>query len=143
MEEAMLRASDSFFLCHLFQVVVVLGVLAGSEGENGDSKSGDRMARVAERAEEPAKRSERRQPQRRGGGEVSNTRGSPQNGLHLTEAWSADSVEASKKTRSLLFSSATRAHPFQVRGSERASSCFNAPRHPLSSLIFAHSMILL
>ena len=54
MEEAMLRASDSFFLCHLFQVVVVLGVLAGSEGENRDSKSGDWVARVAERAEEPA-----------------------------------------------------------------------------------------
>ena len=45
----MLRASDSFFLCHLFQVVVVLGVLTGSEGENGDSKSGDWMTRVAER----------------------------------------------------------------------------------------------
>ena len=54
MEEAMLRASDSFFLCHLFQVVVVLGVLTGSEGENGDSKAGDGVARVAERAEEPA-----------------------------------------------------------------------------------------
>ena len=36
------------------------------------------------------------------------------------------------------FVPATRAHPFQVRGSERASSCFNAPRHSLSS----HSIIL-
>ena len=53
-EEAMLWASHSFFLFHLFQVVVVLSVFIGSEWEDRDSKTGDWMARVAERAQESA-----------------------------------------------------------------------------------------
>ena len=44
--------SASFFLFLLFQVVVVLSVFIGSEWEDRDSKTGDLMARVAERAQE-------------------------------------------------------------------------------------------
>ena len=50
----MLGASHSFFLLHLFQVIVVLDVLTGSQRQDGDSKAGDWVAGVAERAEEPA-----------------------------------------------------------------------------------------
>ena len=50
----MLRASHSFFLLHLFQVIIVLDVLTGSQWQDGDSKTGDWVAGVAERAEEPA-----------------------------------------------------------------------------------------
>ena len=53
-EKAMLGASHSFFLLHLFQVIVVLDVLTGSQWQDGDSKAGDWVAGVAERAEEPA-----------------------------------------------------------------------------------------
>ena len=53
-EKAMLGTSHSFFLLHLFQVIIVLDVLTGSQWQDGDSKTGDWVAGVAERAEEPA-----------------------------------------------------------------------------------------
>ena len=53
-EKAMLGTSHSFFLLHLFQVIIVLDVLTGSQWQDGDSKAGDWVAGGAERAEEPA-----------------------------------------------------------------------------------------
>ena len=53
-EKAMLGTSHSFFLLHLFQVIIILDVLTGSQRQDGDSKTGDWVAGVAERAEEPA-----------------------------------------------------------------------------------------
>ena len=53
-EEAMLGASRGFFLFHLLQVVVfIFDVFTGSEGEDGDPKTRDGVAGVAERAKEP------------------------------------------------------------------------------------------
>ena len=71
----MLRASHSFFLLHLFQVIVVLDVLTGSQWQDGDSKAGDWVAGVAERAEESAE-SQTLEQERRGEGDAECSLGS-------------------------------------------------------------------